>query len=216
MKIIPFIIIALCSIQTVLAAEELTDPCTTCMPKFLKETNPSIVMILCYEESNRRHIQGSGFFVSKKGDVLTSYHLIAGQKNILIRTADKNSYEVTTIIEINAFGDLAKLAVNIPEEMVTPVQFSDKQPSRGDDIVVIGHPLGHQQNISYGKISSLLPIAGLGNLLQFTAPITIGSSGSPIFNLSGRVVGVASFMLFSGPNQPNLNYAVPANQFIRL
>jgi S1-C subfamily serine protease len=215
MKRLFSLIILLCSVQLVHASDATAGSRPSPLPEVLKAANPAIVMILCYEEASGLHLQGSGFFINRRGDVMTSYHVVAGQKHIFIRTADGKLYAAANIIAKNIFGDLAKLAVNIPEETLNPLPIRATPPEKGEEIMVIGHPLGHRQHISYGKITSLWPVVGLGNLLQFTAPITAGSSGSPILDLTGQVVGVVSFMLFSAPKLPSINYAVPANQFLQ-
>lgn len=81
---------------------------------------------------------------------------------------------------------------------------------QGENIVVIGSPLGLETTVSDGIISS---IRGKEGLIQITAPISPGSSGSPVLNLKGEVLGIASFNLQGGQN---LNFAVPVKVVVKL
>jgi S1-C subfamily serine protease len=193
-----------------------TGPQPNDRPIFLSDANPSIVMVISSDNMGGPKFQGTGFFVNKKGDIITSYHIIDGHRNIQIRTKTKQLYRVKEIIAKDIFGDLARLAIDIPAEMVHPTTLNHTAPKYGEEIYVIGHPLGHPQTISYGRISSLFPVDKIGHLLQFSAPITRGSSGSPVFNLAGEVIGITSFMLFPGGNQPSLNYAIPTASLLTL
>ncbi len=213
---IPIILIILLSLGIVSLAtgnSNPTGPSPNSLPEFLPNQNPSIVMIISSDGIDGPFFQGTGFFVNPQGDVITSYHIIAGHKNIQIKTQTGRFYRVKQIITKDIFGDWTRLAVEIPEELVQPAVFSGSTPQPGEEIYVIGHPLGHRQTISYGRISSLFPVQKIGHLLQFNAPITRGSSGSPIFNLSGEVIGITSFMLFMGDGQATLNYAIPTSAF---
>lgn len=78
----------------------------------------------------------------------------------------------------------------------------------GEAIAVIGSPLALKGTVSTGIISAVRELKGGQKLLQITAPISEGSSGSPVFNRKGEVIGVASFHLAEGQN---LNFAVPVN-----
>jgi hypothetical protein len=72
---------------------------------------------------------------------------------------------------------------------------------------VIGTPLGLEQTVSDGIVSARREIPGFGRIVQMTAPISPGSSGSPVLNMRGEVVGVATFLIDMGQN---LNFAIPA------
>ena len=86
-------------------------------------------------------------------------------------------------------------------------------PSEGEDIFVIGNPLGLESTVSTGIISAVRDIPAFGKILQITAPISPGSSGSPVINSKGEVIGIATLVITKGQN---LNFAIPSDKIIAL
>lgn len=178
--------------------------------------HPAVVMVLTHNAETGFHHQATGFFINQAGDVATTYHVIAGAHTIAIRVAAMSEYPVTRIIRADIPADLAILAVAVPSQSVRPAPIADSLPEAGEAIEVIGHPSGGQQTSSKGVIASHFPAPLIGTLLGFTAPITPGGSGSPLFNEAGAVVGIASFILFLGPGKTPHYFAIPATRLLRL
>jgi tetratricopeptide (TPR) repeat protein len=86
-------------------------------------------------------------------------------------------------------------------------------PSEGEDIFVIGNPLGLESTVSSGIVSAVRDIPAFGKILQITAPVSPGSSGSPVINSKGEVIGIATFIFTKGQN---LNFAIPSDKIIAL
>ena len=86
-------------------------------------------------------------------------------------------------------------------------------PSEGEDIVVIGNPLGLESTVSAGIVSAVRDIPAFGKILQITAPVSPGSSGSPVVNIKGEVIGIATLVIKEGQN---LNFAIPSDKIIAL
>jgi len=80
-------------------------------------------------------------------------------------------------------------------------------------VVVIGGPLGLEKTAPDGIVSAVRDIPNFGKIIQITAPISPGSSGSPVINMKGEVVGVATFRVVEGQN---LNFAIPGERVARL
>ena len=80
-------------------------------------------------------------------------------------------------------------------------------------MVVVGSPLGLEQTVSEGIVSAVRELPVLGKVFQLSAPISPGSSGSPVVNMRGKVVGVVSFQTTSGQN---LNFAVSSKGILGL
>lgn len=177
---------------------------------------PSVVMVLGYNKETGTHQQATGFFMNQAGDVVTNYHVIAGVDDIKIWTGANEGFPVSKIISTDIPADLAILSVAIPRQYVAPASIASHLPAAGEAIEVVGHPLGHQQVSSQGVIAAILPVPKIESLLQFTAPIAPGGSGSPLFNQSGQVVGVASFILYLGANKEPHYFAIPATRLLRI
>jgi tetratricopeptide (TPR) repeat protein len=91
----------------------------------------------------------------------------------------------------------------------TPLHVAATLPDVGERVFVIGTPLGYGQTVSDGIVSAVRNIEPYGQVIQITAPISPGSSGSPVFNMRGEVIGVAISQVVDGQN---LNFAIPAER----
>ena len=178
-------------------------------------TNPAVVMVLGYHQANRTHLQATGFFIDPQGDVATSDHILPGTSQLTIRTISGKGYAVTAVLARDTYHDLAILATT-GAAAATPVTLAPELPATGSAVAVTGHPLGHAQDTTQGVITALFPLERGGRLLQFSAPIAPGSSGSPLFDARGRVTGVAAFILYLGDQAPPYNYAIAAAPLRRL
>jgi YD repeat-containing protein len=146
--------------------------------------------------------QGSGFFVAPDTFV-TSLHVIQNALRATIHLPDGGTVAVTGVTAVDRHGDLALLRVSTP---VSHVLTLDLDPlSIGDTVLVYGAPLGLAGTLSSGIVNAK-PAAD-ATRLQISAPISPGSSGSPVVNRSGHVVGVATAVRFQGEG---LGFAVPA------
>ena len=113
-------------------------------------------------------------------------------------------YKIAGSVGIDTKRDLVLLSV--PEATAPKLSASDsKQVAIGDEIYAIGNPQGLEGTFSQGIISSIRKI-GTDTLLQITAPISPGSSGGPVINVQGQVIGVAAATFLDGQN---LNFAIP-------
>ena len=148
---------------------------------------------------------GSGFFVSQE-HIVTNYHVIAGTAHGTAKIVGKTrTYLIQGILAIDVDNDLALLQVRIPG--VKPLRFGDNDKVRiGDRVYVAGSPQGLEGTFSDGIISRINRGGGK-EYFQMTAPISPGSSGGPVLNSEGKVIGVA-FMTMEGGQ--NLNFAIPS------
>ena len=169
----------------------------------------AVVTIYVSGQDKGISVTGSGFIIDSDGIVITSYHVISSaikdnRSSILVRTYKKAYYVVKNILAFDEERDLAILKLAAAELPATKLAVK-YQPKQGEQIVVIGSPLGLETTVTDGIISS---IRGKSQLLQITAAISPGSSGSPVFNTKGEVIGVATFLLKGGQS---LNFAVPVS-----
>jgi len=164
------------------------------------------------EGVRRQAAQGSGFFVDKKGHIVTNHHVVEGGDNVKVRLADGTELEAE-IVGSDPLTDLAVLKVKADAKQPF-VSFSDKVDLRvGDWVVAVGNPFGLGGTVTSGIVSA---IGGRDreqqyvDMIQIDAAINRGNSGGPAFDLSGRVIGV-NVAIFS-PNGGNvgIGFAIPA------
>ncbi len=183
------------------------------LPSIIKRIEPSVVVILTYDKEGKALGQGSGFFINQNGDVITNRHVIQGANRAEVKTTGGKVYPVKNVIAEDKEGDIVRISVDIPEKAVKPLPVSASIPKVGEKIIVIGCPLGLERTVSDGIVSAVREIQSFRNIIQITAPISEGSSGSPVVNMKGEVVGIATFIMVKGQN---LNFAIPGERVSRL
>jgi tetratricopeptide (TPR) repeat protein len=183
------------------------------LPTLIKKVEPSIVVILTYNREGKILGQGSGFFINKEGDVITNYHVLQEANRAVIRTTDGRDYPIKKVLAEDTEGDLIRVSVDISEEAVSPLILATQLPEVGERVIVIGTPLGLDKTVSDGIVSAVRAMPKFGNIIQVTAPISPGSSGSPVINMKGEVIGIATFFLVAGQN---LNFAIPGERIAKL
>jgi len=149
---------------------------------------------------------GTGFVVRKDGWVATNFHVVRGATAVTVVFSDHREFPVVEIMNANRLHDLVILRIEARDLPVLSLGDSD-QVRPGDSVLAIGHPLGLEDTVSNGLISAVREVhAGL-SVLQISAPIAPGSSGGPLFNDRGEVIGVATAVSTSGQN---LNFGLPS------
>ena len=179
----------------------------------VKKVKPGVVLIETFDKDNKPIGQGSGFFIDNKGSLITNHHVIEGAYSATIKTSSGREYPVEGIVAKDTEADIVKLVVNLPDANITFLNLSENVPSEGEDIFVIGNPLGLKSTVSSGIVSAVRDIPAFGKILQITAPVSPGSSGSPVINSKGEVIGIATFIFTEGQN---LNFAIPCDKIIAL
>ena len=150
---------------------------------------------------------GTGFIIKSNGNIATNYHVISmwlkdNSNSLLVRMQNGAFFPLTELVNYDEENDIAIFKVDGKE--LPRVKLAKKyEPKLGESIVVIGSPLGLETTVSNGIVSS---IRGKSGIIQITAPVSPGSSGSPVFNSKGEVIGVATFLIEGGQN---LNFAIP-------
>ena len=175
------------------------------VPKFAEDVLAATVYLEMTDAQVLPISYGSGFFVSRE-HIVTNYHVIAGVAHGTAKRVGKlRTYLIQGIIAVDADNDLALLQVTIPD--VKLLRLGDSNKVRiGDQVYVAGSPKGLEGTFSDGIISRISKWEGKERL-QMTAPISPGSSGGPVLNSKGKVIGVA-FMAIKGGQ--NLNFAIPS------
>lgn len=182
------------------------------LPELVKRVKPSAVAIETFDAKGATLARGSGFFIAADR-VITNRHVIERASRVEIHLLNGRKFNARGVIAVDGEGDLALLAVDIPRDLAVPIPFVRGVPQEGESIVVVGNPYGLEGSVSNGIVSAVREIAGYGKIIQITASISPGSSGSPVVNMAGQVIGVATLQATEGQN---LNFAVPAERISQL
>ncbi len=180
------------------------------------QASPAVATVSTYDSENEFLMQGSGFFINQAGHFITNYHVLKGAFSVLIKVDDKTEYPVKSVLAEDEIKDLIMLAIDIPEGALEPglwLTINDKQPGITDKIIVIGAPSESGLPVSDGTISAVREIPDMGLVFQMTASVSKRSSGSPVIDMNGRVVGVAFFQIEDGQN---LNFIIPGENILAL
>ena len=190
------------------------------IPEIVAASKPSIVKIIAFNAEGHAIKGGTGFFISADGLVVTNYHVIDGAKRIACQGLDGTNYHVEyiSLTDGPATGDfpatdLAILKVTAQNHSCL-ILGSSLDAREGQRVLVIGNPEGLSGTVSDGLIAAFRnrdpanPFTA-ETLIQITAPISPGSSGSPVLDEDGRVIGVAKMILTDGQN---LNFAIPVER----
>ena len=183
------------------------------LPSLIKKIKPSVVIVFAYDNKGEFLRLSSGFFISQNGDIITNYHVLYGASSAEIKTSDGKTYPITYIIAGDEQNDIIRLSVDIPSKYVLPLSLSETIPEIGERIIVYDNPLELENTVSDGIVSSVREIFNYGRIIQITAPISPGSSGSPVLNMKGEVIGIATFQMIDGRN---LNFAIPSERVANL
>jgi hypothetical protein len=153
--------------------------------------------------------QGSGFFIGN-GKIVTNFHVIDGAKKITVKTKDEKEYVVESVLGYDKSLDLAILKINSDNVSLT---ISQSKVAVGEDIYVLGSPLGLTGTMTDGMISTASRILYNVNFIQITAAISHGNSGGPLVNAYGEVIGVNTMYFEEGQN---LNFAINIKELEKL
>src|SRR5437773_3938650 len=171
------------------------------LPDLVRRVKPSVVSVLTYDAKDQPLISGSGFFV-RPGEVVTNLHVINGARRVEIHTLEGKgrTYPVAGTLAVDDEADLALLSVSLPEERSRPLVLSTALPEEGEQIFLIGNPLRLEGSVSDGIVSAVREVPDVGRIIQITAPVSHGNSGSPLFNMRGQVVGIVTVKVTNGQN----------------
>lgn len=171
----------------------------------------SIVMIASHDKRGNVTGTGSGIMIAEDGYILTNNHVIAGGAYFSVRMEEEEQiYQTDEIIKYHALFDLALLRIERKLKPL-PIYKESKKLVRGQKVVAIGSPLGLFNSVSDGIISGFRHFQDV-DMMQFTAPISHGSSGGAVLNMYGELIGISTAGMDDGQN---LNLAVDYNYILQ-
>lgn len=177
------------------------------LPTIISETKPSVVLIRTFSRDGKQIGTGSGFFITDTGDIISNRHVFYGAHRAEAETT-KGKFPITRVLDQDPDNDLVRLSLGRTGQKFQHLTMSDSMPEVGEKIMVIGNPLGLESTVSDGIVSAKRKFPPFDTVIQITCPISPGSSGSPVMNMMGEVIGVATFQMVQGQN---LNFAIPVS-----
>jgi tetratricopeptide (TPR) repeat protein len=182
------------------------------LPELVRRIKPSAVAIETFDVKGEKLSRGSGFFIGADR-IVTNRHVIDGAFRAEIHSSSGKSFPVKGVLAVDAEGDIALLKVDVPANIARPLALERTSPQEGESVVVIGNPFGLEGSVTNGIVSAVRDIPTFGRIIQITAPISPGSSGSPVVNMQGQVIGVATLQVTGGQS---VNFAIPSERISQL
>ena len=159
---------------------------------------------------------GSGVVISTDGLVLTVAHVVDFANEVVVKFANETTYPADVLASSTA-ADVALLKLRFVPKGLRPAKLGDSETAKiGEQIMVIGAPLGLEHSLSVGHISrkmkkNMLTNGEMAQFIQTDAAINQGNSGGPMFNLNGELIGIVSFILSNSGGFEGLGFAVDVN-----
>jgi serine protease Do len=154
---------------------------------------------------------GSGFFVTSDGDIVTNEHLVAKGKRIEVTTDSGTTYDAK-VVGVDPQSDLALIKVGAVSDFPY-VRLAAGTPRIGDWVLAIGNPFGLGGTVTAGIVSASGRDIGGGaydDLIQIDAPVNLGNSGGPTFNVRGEVIGVNTAIFSPSGGSIGVAFDIPA------
>jgi S1-C subfamily serine protease len=172
---------------------------TPLISEVYEKVAPSVVQIKATKPDGTLAETGSGVVIDDASDILTALHVVQNASNLTVVFADGTESKAVVIAE-QAENDIAAIRPTNPPAQIAPATLGSPSSLRiGDDAIVVGNPFSLTRSLSTGVISGLnrsvqVPNQGrnLSGLIQFDAAVNPGSSGGPLVNRDGEVVGIVT------------------------
>jgi endonuclease G len=170
------------------------------LPNLFQQNKDAV--FLMYTSTGDEDYQGTGFFISEEGIGISNYHVFEGTSKGLetIELSNGEKFKVSEVLHFDKENDYIIFKVNITQK-VQALKLASSAPNAGEEVFAIGNPQGLEHTLSKGIISA---VRANGKVLQTTTEITHGSSGGPLLNMDGEVVGITT----AGLGEANLNFAI--------
>ena len=173
---------------------------------FFRENQESIVVVTAYNLKGEPLTEGTGFIAGADGSVITNYHVIGIAKRIKVRSGSK-VLDVEGVVYADKENDFVILKVK--GKGLSPVKFGDAGKIKsGEKVYIISSSKDSGNVISEGAFRKLRATSAGKKVVEITAPVSHGSSGSPVFSKDGEVIGMTTFLI---KRTENLILAMPAD-----
>ena len=153
---------------------------------------------------------GTGCIIDKNGTILTSAHVLDDGDNIVVTTSNGEDYKAKVIKKFGAKKDVALIKISAPHELATAKLGDSENVKVGQKVYAIGNPFGFNGTFTQGIVSR---IDYVKNRIQTDAAINPGSSGGPLLNAKGEIIGINQAIYNPDNNISNIGigFAIPIN-----
>jgi len=165
---------------------------------------------------------GSGFVYDTEGHIVTNNHVVQDAQSIRVRFSNDEETDAT-VVGTDPDSDLAVLKVNVDPQILHPVELADSDRLKvGQFVIAIGNPFGFERSVTTGIISALGRLLlresrfSLPDLIQTDTAINPGSSGGPLLDAQGRVIGVTTLIFSETRSNAGVGMAIPSNSVRRV
>ena len=183
--------------------------CKKSLQQIIEETEAATFIVYTYDEYGFPAGSGSGFFIQSEGIGVTNWHVLDKSVKAVIKTSEGVEYEIDSVLSASSKKDILVFRIkNQNNTLFKTVPFAKAKPVKGDKVYNIGAPMGLESSVSEGIVASFRDDSH-GEIVQTTAAISAGSSGSPLMNEKGEVFAIATFKRKGGEN---INFGVMMNE----
>ena len=172
----------------------------------------SVFMLEVYDSRNRKIAVGSGFVIFEPDILATNYHVISDGAYVVAISDESVPYQLQQLCIADKAQDIALLRFDVDHGFEPLIPDTTGKLKRSSPVVAIGSPAGLKNTVSIGNISAFFDQNGK-NWIQFTAPISSGSSGGVLLNDQGHVIGITTATYAS---TQNVNLAVRVEKLMEL
>lgn len=162
----------------------------------IQQAEPCVFVVYALNSQGKVLGQGTGFFIDASGIGVTNYHVFKPGVQWVIKTFNNQQYKVKRIIKQSDRYDFVVFETEAAPNVAFPfLQIATQTPRKGEEVLILGNPVGLESTLSRGVVSSIRKLDNFDDLIQTDAAISHGSSGSPMMNMSGEVVGIATLKI---------------------
>ncbi|MGD0650296.1 MAG: trypsin-like peptidase domain-containing protein [Verrucomicrobiia bacterium] len=201
------VLVAALALSTAYLTEVRAETESIDLKALAKKARPAVMLLVVSDTTGKEVATGTGFLVSSDGKLITNHHVIEGAASAVAKAENGGLFPIEGVLADDPKNDLVLLKLTGKDLPFLTLGNSEKIEV-GTRIAVIGSPLGLEGTLSEGIVSAVREGENKERMLQITAAISHGSSGSPVLDAKGEVIGVATALLREGQS---LNFAIPVD-----
>lgn len=161
------------------------------LEEIIEKVKPAVFLIITTDGNNNPIAQGTGFFIDRSGIGVSNHHVFEDGTKAYVKILNSPEYHKVTKIYIdNDEHDYIVFQVESEGNQFKYFNLSSEKPQQGESVFVLGNPKGLESTLTTGIISSIRSEISTNDYIQIDAAVSHGSSGSPLCNMDGQVVGV--------------------------